>query len=133
MSKLIKLIFISALLTSIITVNVSAAVTDTYVYNKDGETEPAPSPAQMTYSIRGEDLGIGSFNEPQDLCFSASGKLYIADTKNNRIVIINGVGEPTQNVKIVNSFVNNGNVDTFNSPSGIFVDDNENLFISDTT
>ena len=132
MSKLIKLIFISALLTSIITVNVSAAVTDTYVYNKDGETEPAPSPAQLTYSIRGEDLGIGSFNEPQDLCFSASGKLYIADTKNNRIVIINGVGEPTQNVKIVNSFVNNGNVDTFNSPSGIFVDDNENLFISDT-
>ena len=80
------LVFIIIMIT--LSVNVSAAVTDTYVYDKDDETIPAPNPVQVVENLRGEDLGIGNFSEPQDLCFSDSGELYLADTGNNRIVII---------------------------------------------
>ena len=132
MGKLSKLILIFALLMAVLTVNVSAAVTDTYVYDKDGKTQPAPSPAQATYAIKGEDLGIGSFNKPQDLCFSDSGAMYIADTENNRIVVIDNVGQTEQSVKIIDRFISDGKTDGFNTPSGIFVDSQGNLFVSDT-
>ena len=132
LGKLSKLILIFALLMAVLTVNVSAAVTDTYVYDKDGKTQPAPSPAQATYAIKGEDLGIGSFNKPQDLCFSDSGAMYIADTENNRIVVIDNVGQTEQSVKIIDRFISDGKTDGFNTPSGIFVDSQGNLFVSDT-
>ncbi len=131
-SKWIKSLLLAVLMTAVLTVNASAAVTDTYVYDKDGNTQPAPSPAELSYVIKGETLGIGRWNSPQDLCFSKSGALYIADTGNNRIVIIEKVGTSGQTVKIIDGFLNDGKPDTFKAPGGIFVDDDDNLFISDT-
>jgi len=133
MSKFKKLIPMIAIIMAIFTITASATtVTDTYIYDEDKQTLPAPAPAQATSIISGASLGIGDFAEPQDLCFSDSGELYIADSKNNRIVIIKNVGDANQSVKIINSFVNNGVTETFNNPSGIFVDGNNTLFISDT-
>ena len=124
------LIFIIIMIT--LSVNVSAAVTDTYIYDKDDETIPAPNPVQVVENLRGEDLGIGDFSEPQDLCFSDSGELYLADTNNNRIVIIKDVGKSTQSVSVVNSFMNGETEESFNNPRGVFVDSENNLFVSDT-
>ena len=84
--RLKNLIPVFLIVAAVLSVNVSAAVTDTYIYDKNGDTEPAPEPASAVQSIRGGDLGTGAFSEPQDLCFSNSGVLYIADTGNNRIV-----------------------------------------------
>lgn len=132
LSRLKKIIPVLALLMALLTTNVSAAVTDTYIYDKDKDTLPAPDPALATTIIRGADLGIGDFAEPQDLCFSSSGELFVVDSKNNRIVVINNVGETSQSIRIIDSFVNNGKTEGFNNPSGIFVDENGTLFISDT-
>lgn len=132
MGRLKKWIPAFAIMMIILSVNVSATVTDTYIYDKNKDTKPAPAPALAVSNLRGEDLEIGEFSEPQDLCFSDSGVLYIADTKNNRIVIIKDVGASKQSVCVINSFMNGENVDGFKSPSGIFVDGENNLFVSDT-
>lgn len=130
--RLKNLIPVFLIVAAVLSVNVSAAVTDTYIYDKNGDTEPAPEPASAVQSIRGGDLGIGAFSEPQDLCFSNSGVLYIADTGNNRIVVIKNVGMSSQCTEIIDSFLNGGTTDTFNSPAGVFADSDGNLFISDT-
>lgn len=132
MGRLKNWIPIFVIMMAVLSVNVSAAVTDTYIYDKNGDTEPAPDPAQVVLKLRGEDLGIGAFSEPQDLCFSDSGVLYIADTKNNRIVVIKNVGMSAQSISVIDSFVNGGKTDSFNSPGGVFVDSDNNLFVADT-
>lgn len=131
MRKILKLILIFVLLMSVLSINVSAAVTDTYIYDKNGQPTPAPAPAQLSYVINGDTLGIGVLNKPQDLCFSNSGDMYIADTDNNRIVVIKNVGAADQEVQTIDNFINEGEADTFSSPSGVFVDKNDNLYISD--
>ncbi len=131
LKKLIPIIVI-ALAAAVLPVSVSAAVADTYIYDKNDEALPAPAPAQAAGAIKGEELGIGAFSEPQDICFSESGTLYIADSGNNRIVVIKGVGTAVQSVGVIDGFSNGGKTDSFNNPSGVFVDNDGNLFIADT-
>jgi uncharacterized protein (TIGR03437 family) len=80
-------------------------------------------------------------NGPQGLAFDKTGNLYIADSLNNRVRIVNPQG-------IINTFAgtgatSNGGGGTFNDgglainallrlPSGVFVDSSGNVFIADT-
>ena len=59
--RLKNLIPVFLIVAAVLSVNVSAAVTDTYIYDKNGDTEPAPEPASAVQSIRGGDLGTGAF------------------------------------------------------------------------
>ena len=80
-------------------------------------------------SITGITLGVGAFANPQDICVAPDGDLYIADTGNNRIVVVDAA---TQTVKkIIDSFENGGKTDTFNAPYGVCVSENEQIYIAD--
>ncbi|HCA69592.1 MAG TPA: gluconolactonase, partial [Lachnospiraceae bacterium] len=57
------------------------------------------------------------------------GTIYIADTGNNRIVVLNSDMEVLQ---IIDSFVNDGKRDTFNAPSGVCYTEDGELYIADT-
>ncbi|UVI30157.1 YIP1 family protein [Paenibacillus spongiae] len=100
-----------------------------YNYSYWREAEPAPYPYLAERQIYGSALGIGDFNDPQDVFVSSSGHIYIADTNNNRIVRLNESGELEG---VISSFDNAGKNDMFNKPSGIFVDRNGDLFVADT-
>lgn len=69
-----------------------------------------------------------SFNAPKDMVI-ANGKIYIADTGNSRIVILNEDGSFIQSI---DSFINEGIEDTFSGPQGIFVTKEGSLYIADT-
>lgn len=84
------------------------------------------SGTMLTYN--GES--IGAFVNPQDLCKSPSGEIYVADTGNNRIVVLNS--NMTQVVNIITSFDNDGKQDTFSAPYGVAVSDSDQLYVADS-
>ena len=68
--------------------SVMAAENRSYVYNEYAETVSAPSGYTFTKIILGSQLGIGDFNSPEDV-FVDENNIYISDSGNNRIVVLN--------------------------------------------
>ena len=102
---------------------------DTYNYDYWENAVETPAAYVPDGSISGISLEIGKFLNPQDMCVSPEGDLYIADTGNNRIVVVDGT---TKKVKqIIVSFLNGEKEDSFNSPYGVCVSENNQLYIAD--
>lgn len=116
-----------ALLTS--AVPALAVPYDTYNYDYWENVVKTPAPYVPDGAISGVSLGVGAFNNPQDICVAPDGDLYIADTGNNRIVVVDGVSHTVK--KILDTFQNNGKADTFNAPTGVCVSENGQLYIAD--
>lgn len=112
-----------------LTVGADGLPYDTYNYDYWENIVHTPAAYVPDTSISGVGLGIGDFVTPQDVCIAPDGDLYIADTGNNRIVVVD---DTTRTVsKIITSFMNNGTEDTFNAPYGVCVSENEQLYIAD--
>lgn len=102
---------------------------DTYNYDYWENIVPSPAAYIPAGAISGISLEIGAFANPQDVCVAPNGDLYIADTGNNRIVVVDG--ESKRVTKIIDSFKNNGKEDSFNAPYGVCVSENEQIYIAD--
>ncbi len=103
---------------------------DTYNYDYRENVVLTPAAYVPTGSITGQDLGIDNFIEPQDLCVAPNGEVYVADTKNNRIVVLNH--SMNEVVRIIDSFTRDGEEDSFRMPQGVCVSENEQLYVADT-
>lgn len=89
---------------------------------------PSSSVAGTALEYQGEN--IGAFSNPQDLCKTPDGDIVIADTGNNRIVILNQ--NMTQVKEIISGFDNEGTADSFNAPYGVAVSEKNQLYIADS-
>lgn len=89
---------------------------------------PGDSVSGTSLSYQGES--IGAFLNPQDLCKSPNGDIYVADTGNNRIVVLNQNMTKVKN--IITGFDNNGKEDSFNAPYGVAVSEKNQLYIADS-
>ncbi|NMB18138.1 MAG: hypothetical protein GX984_01595 [Erysipelothrix sp.] len=100
-----------------------------YNYSYWGEAVPAPPAYLPTMTVDGQALGIEPFDSPNDIFVSSDYHVYVADTGNNRIVVLNDVFEFETTIE---SFVANGSRDTFSSPEGVFVTEDNHVYIADT-
>ncbi|MDQ6420013.1 YIP1 family protein [Paenibacillus sp. LHD-117] len=100
-----------------------------YTYNFWGDAVPSPSPYVLETNINGGDLGIGAFGAPQDLFVSSDNGIYVADTGNNRIVVLD---ETLQVEQVLSEFDNHGKPDALKGPEGVFVDDKGLIYVADT-
>lgn len=100
--------------------------TKTYVYNEYGETVNAPSAYLCSLVLRGRDLGLGDFSKITDLY--VNGDVYISDSGNNRIVVLDAQYNP---VRIISEVTENGVQTPLSSPSSVFLADGL-LYICDT-
>lgn len=103
---------------------------DTYNYDYRGNVVMTPAAYVPTGSITGQDLGIDGFAEPQDLCVAPDGEIYVADTRNNRIVVLDH--SMTKVLRVIDSFVRDGAQDGFRARQGVCVSENEQLYVADT-
>lgn len=103
---------------------------DTYNYDYRENVVMTPAAYVPTGSITGQDLGIDGFVEPQDLCVAPDGEVYVADTRNNRIVVLDHSMKEV--VRIIDSFVRDGAEDGFKTPQGVCVSENGQLYVADT-
>ncbi len=103
---------------------------DAYVYSRSGEFQKS-LPLYIPESVI--DLSVdpaSKLSGAEDLAISPDGKMYIADTGNNRILVFD---ENYQFVRSISKFVNaKKEKDAFNAPCGIYVDSNLQLYIADT-
>ena len=80
--------------------------------------------------LQHEGGSVGAFRNPQDLCVSPDGDVYIADTGNNRIVVL---ADDLKTVKqIISGFEADGTVQAFSAPSGVAVSEKHRLYIADS-
>lgn len=122
-------------LTFILLFSVTTQAADTlpYIpYNYDYREWVVYTPAayEPERSVSGVGLGVGAFSNPQGLCTGDNGLVYVADTGNNRIVVLNE--DMTKALEVIESFNNNGTEDSFNGPFGVYVSPNNELYIADT-
>lgn len=102
----------------------------TYSYNYDGEAIESPHAYVPDGVYSTADFGIGSLSSPSDLCTDSEGNVYIADTANARVVIINS--DFSGAAAIGSSFEYNGETYTFSEPSGVFATDDGTLYVTDS-
>lgn len=103
----------------------------TYTYDYWGKERESPDAYIAKDLITGENLGIGDFSNPQGL-YVKDKLIYVCDTDNNRIVIIeNDNGEVTL-VNVITEFIGDNVVNTFSQPQDIFVADTGDIYIADT-
>lgn len=118
------------LLSMAVLLPVSAVPYDTYNYDAWENIVHTPAAYVPDGSISAVTLGLDkNFSNPQDICVAPNGNLYIADTGNNRIIIVSSKTHRVE--RIITSFDNNGVQDTFSAPTGICVSQKEQLYIAD--
>lgn len=123
---------------AMLTITCVAAPYQNYTYTESGiYPEPqaiVPDKVINSNTIGIENLGGVALSNPQDLVqFDLTEFVIISDTGNNRIVVLD---KDMRTVKqIISSWYNKGKEDTFNSPNGLFMYDNDEyfLYVCDTT
>lgn len=103
---------------------------DTYNYDYREYAVFTPAAYVPNGSVSGVSLGVGAFSSPQDMCVAPDGKIYIADTGNNRIVVTDA--SMKQVLKVIDSFERDGQTDSFNAPYGVAVSEKNELYIADS-
>lgn len=100
-----------------------------YQYGSN-DVVPAPLPYLPVKAVYGwEDDPENAFQAPEDLYVSSDGMIYVADTGNDRIVILD---RHLQVKRVIDSFLNGGKEDRFQQPQGVFVDGAGHLYVADT-
>jgi len=105
-----------------------------YTYNYDFWTEQVASPDAYRAGdyILGSALGIGNFRDPQGL-FIRENRIYICDSGNNRIVLLEAGGNMEYRVVTsVSSVIIDGEESGFNYPMDLFESPDGHLYIADT-
>lgn len=105
---------------------VAASGTDYTINN--GETVAIPDVYEYSYSINTVTNQYGEithFNQQTDLFIDGDGYLYVADTKNNRVVKITKNGDFVEEITEADGL-------SLNEPQGVFVSETGELYIGDT-
>lgn len=130
--KKIKLIFLSIIFALI--PFYMAAVGDTYIYDIWGDIEHSPDAYRVTNVFYAKDFGLEkNFVSPSSL-FCKGNLLYLVDSGNNRIIEFTYREDKTLEFnRIIESFnAPEGIVNTFASPTDIYVNKDGSFFIADT-
>ena len=116
---------------SAMTIGASASSAyQTYTYSINGDALYSPDAYDASMSLDYAAMGMtDKFNTPKDMVTDSEGKVYIADSKNSRIVILHSNYRLD---KTISTFTNRGgNPDSLKEPEGIFVTGDE-LWVCDT-
>jgi len=99
-----------------------------YNYSYWKKSVPSAIPYLPDIVVDGRHTEYGLLNAPDDM-FVRNDKIYILDTGNDRIVILNQRYELLKEIK---DFQHNAKKDQFSKPQGIFVTEEEHIYVADT-
>lgn len=125
-----RILVIILILTIMIPFISSAAPYQTYNFDPvDESAYPMLDCMVPVRVITGIMLGAGDLNRPNDFRFGLDGKAYIADSNNDRIIVLDN---ELNLLKVIDSFEDDGINQTFNTPEGVFAEEDGTIFIADT-
>ena len=126
------------MLVPVLTIGASASSAyQTYTYSIEGTALYSPDAYNAEMTVDASAMGVERLNNPGDMVTDAEGRVYIANTGNNEILILSRYYKLEGTIS---SFINDkGNPDSFDQPSGVFVteggtEDNPNgeIWVCDT-
>ncbi|MDR2504917.1 MAG: gluconolactonase, partial [Oscillospiraceae bacterium] len=100
----------------------------TYDYRKNVILTPHPYLPQS--NVSGETLGISAFRKANDLAVANDGRLFVADTGNNRVVVVSADFKRAE--YIIDTIMNGGVSQKLNAPSGVTVSESGEIYIADS-
>ncbi len=103
----------------------------TYTYDYWEEDRESPDAYKAEGFIAGDDLGVGDFKDPQGM-FVKDKRIYVCDTGNNRIVILEKTEGNYVLVDVFSEITGETSVTALSAPQDIFVAENGDLYICDT-
>ena len=105
---------------------------ESYNYDRWGDAIPSQAGYTAECTVSGNDLDIGAFSTPSDIFCSCDRLFYIADTGNDRIVVLNE--KMNETAAIYESFtMPDGSSTKLKKPSGVCISaENGNMYIADT-
>lgn len=135
MNSLLALALAAMLLLGCIPASAEELPYDTYNYDYWGDIFRTPAAYVPQGSVLGSGLtwngeSLGAFVEPQDLCVAPDGTIWVADTNNHRIVVLDAAMQTVLNV--IKGFDNHGLQDQFNKPTGVAVTEDGKVYIADS-
>ena len=114
----------------IIPLNVYGSPYDGYAYNEWNRAVPSQIGYLPDRVISGEDMGAGRLKNPQDIFVAKNKTVFILDSGNNRLVILE---KDFTTRKILDTFTDeSGAATTLSEPGGVFVDGDGVIYIADT-
>ena len=129
-TSVILLILSLSMIVSAMTVGVAASSAyQTYTYSIGGTALYSPDAYSAEEALIYTDIGLPmDFKNPRDMITDKDGNIYIADTGNNQIAILNRYFEFQT---YITSFYNGNTEDKLVAPEGVFVT-GESIWVCDT-
>jgi hypothetical protein len=100
-----------------------------YTYDFYRDAVALPAPYLPDRAISGGSLGVGAFNQPNDMFVTEDGFIYILDGGNARVIVLDGNWKV---LRVIKAFDNNGKQDGFAAPAGLYVSDKKEIYVADT-
>ncbi len=123
MKKHLKIAVVFVIVLIMLALPCSALSQDTsYMYDGNNKSYTAPVAYAASRIISGTDMGTTPLGGPEDLYVDKNGTIYIADTKNNRIVVLNSNFEF---IREITEYKDGDTVGTLKGPRGVFLFDNQ--------
>lgn len=97
-----------------------------YNYSFEGTKTDSPPGYVPTETITGYDLGISHFRNPQDLFVDHNHNIYVMDTDNARVVVMDS---DFNLIRVMDQFTYNGKPYQLRNPQGLFVSEKGEIFI----
>jgi len=132
--KTVRILLLVTILMAVMVVGVSASspyYSYTYSYQSDGSIVDiaAPLPYLPDGVLGAAELQV-ALKAPEDLVIDAAKEhFYIVDSGTNAVYCFN---REFHLVKTIDSYIENGETKTFSSPTGIFLDADNALYVADT-
>ena len=121
MKSLLLIVLTLSMLASLFTIGSSASSSyQTYTYSINGSALYSPDAYSAVKTVNASDIpGLEKFNNPGDMITDHDGKVYIANSGANQIIVLDRYYGLDFTIE---SFINDkGNPDTFDQPQGVFV------------
>jgi tetratricopeptide (TPR) repeat protein len=117
----------------------------TYTYDKEGWALESPNAYEPVQEYDGRALGLTSLADASDIFVDSRNRIYIADTGNSRVIILDENFKKILDFKMFTNpaligtemaagggVINEYGIDQFNGVSGVFVTEDNRLFVADT-
>lgn len=129
-----KLVFIISCITALLALPVNQVFANanypSYTYDEWDTSAGAPDSYTARYSRTGMELDCGNFKEPQDIFISQKGEIYIADTGNNRLVVLD---EKLNLIEIMDTITKDGVQEPVTDPKGLYIAEDGSIYIAQTS
>lgn len=130
MRKLLCCLLLAAVAVTMIPTVHAQNTFNSYTYDEWDESQKAPAGYAPVLVKNGLEIGTGGWKAPSDFFMDDDGILYVADTGNNRIILLN---EDLELVEIMETVTMNGEEIPLTDVQGLYVSDDGVIYACQTS